>query len=135
MKTHLIEVTNGEKNWGKFLIGQFDHEWERVSAVDHGHKLLRSVGWAEYQDFALVLDIQTGEGAMFRLGGLASADLNKHRIWVCPMYEPFLQWLYDFYRDEQAKVRGAWWDHLPLHVDLPAAPFAMHGYRRTGEGA
>jgi len=134
MKTHIIEVTNGEKNWGKFLVGQLDHEWDRTSEVDKGRKLLPAVGWSPHHALALVLDIQTGEGAMFRLGGLAKADLNKHKIWVCPMFEPFLEWLYAYYTEREATGDRFWWNGLPLHVDLPDAPFAMSGYRRTGEG-
>ena len=42
----------------------------------------------------VVLDLQTGEGAIFMPGGLAAADLDKHGIWVCPLFEPFLAWLY-----------------------------------------
>lgn len=121
MKTQIVEVTNGPNNWGKFLIGQFDEEWTRRSAVDPGRPLLRTIGWERGRHFLLV-DLQTGEGAVFHHGGHAGADLNAHRIWVCPMYEPFLAWLY-----QQSSL-----DDLPPHVDLPDAPFAMQGYRREG---
>ena len=73
----------------------------------------------------LVVDLETGEGAMFSPGGLAAADLQKHRIWVCPMFEPFLAWLYKQDLSDLTK--------LPKHVDLPDAPFEMHGYRREGK--
>ena len=124
MKTKLVEVTNGIANWGKFCVGMFDDEWEYKSVID-GNRLLAGRGWT--RDHLLVLDLQTGEGAIFRPGGLASADLEKHRVWVCPMFEPFLTWLYARSREDVA-----FFANLPAHVDLPDAPFAMAGYRRPG---
>jgi hypothetical protein len=122
MRTVCIEATNGPQNWGKFLVGRFDpDEWERASAIS-GRPLLRAVGWT--QDHVLVLDLQTGEGAIFRPGGLVAADLEKHRVWVCPLFEPFLVWLYT----QDLTDLGA----LPPHIDLPSAPFAIAGYRRPG---
>jgi len=119
VRIKIVEVTNGERNWGKFLLGQFDDEWSYRSAID-GNSIIAGRGWS--RDHVLVLDLQTGEGAIFRPGGLAKADLDKHRIWVCPMYEPFLTWLY---RQPDPFA-------IPAHVDLPDAEFAMSGYRRPG---
>jgi hypothetical protein len=131
MKTQIVEVTNGPKNWGKFLIGQFDSEWQRESAIVNdtlaemgvsvSRGLLKVVGWTPLH--FLLVDLQTGEGAIFKKGGLAHADLQKHKVWVCPMFEPFLAWLYE---------RSSLAD-LPAQVDLPNAPFAMSGYRRPGQ--
>jgi hypothetical protein len=120
MITRIIEVTNGEANWGKFLLARFDSEWECTSLVSPGRPLIAGRGWD--RNTLLVLDLQTGEGALFRPGGLASADLAKHAIWVCPMYEPFLEWLWK-QPDPMA---------VPNIVNLPDAPFAMAGYRRSG---
>lgn len=118
MQTVFIEATNGPRNWGKFMVGVFDDDdWRVTSQVDPGHGLLAGRGWSRRHIF--VMDLQTGEGAMFRPGGFASADLAKHRIWVCPLFEPFLEWLY---LQDLAS--------LPSHVDLPDAPFAWAGYRR-----
>ena len=74
-----------------------------------------------------MLDLQTCEGAAFSPGGLVSADLNKHRVWVCPLYEPFLNWLY---KQDTTDLSA-----LPAHVDLPDAEFQMSGYRRPGPEA
>jgi hypothetical protein len=123
MKTKIIEATNGPQNWGKFLVGEFDSEWEVSSMVSLGRSLLRSRGHHEQE--RLVLDLETGEGAIFSLGGMASADLAKHKIWVCPLFEPFLTWLYDQPVDLNL---------LPAHIDLPDAPFSVDGYRRKGAG-
>lgn len=88
----IIEVV-GSINWGKFLLMKFTEEWQMESKVSPGSPLLQQLGWSRNNIW--VLDLQTGEGAFFRPGGLASADLNdKHQIWCCPMYEPFLNWLY-----------------------------------------
>lgn len=131
MITKFIEATNGPRNWGKFMLARFSaEEWARRSQilpmppaeVIMGAPLLPQVGWS--RDHLLVLDLQTGEGAIFRPGGCASADLAKHRIWVCPLFEPFLTWLWT--------QKTADLDSLPDHVDLPDAEFQMSGYRRPG---
>lgn len=130
MKTKIIEAGNGF-NWGKFLVMRPDSEWERETAVPDvdmpedapRYPILRSRGWAPYH--IIVYDLETNEGATFRPGGLASADLNKHRIWVCPMYEPFLEWLY---RQDLLDL-----DKLPDYVELEADS-ALAGYRRKGWG-
>lgn len=132
MKSTIVEVTNGPLNWGKFLVAVFDvAEWTRHSAVlaEEGHAarpLLRSIGYSDSHLHVWVLDLQTREGACFIVHdhALARLDLNNHKIWVCPMFEPFLEWLYKNYKGI---------DELPTHVDLPDAPFAMHGYRREGQ--
>lgn len=138
-----IEATNGPQNWGKFMVARFDEELQRTSAiierdivpemkraaerlggeVPRVPPLLCGIGWDAGN--IIVFDLQTGEGARFRPGGLASADLEKHRIWVCPLFEPFLAWLYTQDLSDLAK--------LPKHIDLPDAPFDMHGYRRKGK--
>ena len=83
--------------------------------------LLQARGWSP--EHVLVLDLQTGEGAIFKPGGIARCDLSeKHEIWVCPMYEPFLTWLY------QQDLSDL--DKLPEFVYLGDVPTAMFGYRR-----
>jgi hypothetical protein len=124
MKTKIIEATNGPRNWGKFLLGQMTTiEWSRRSVVDTDTRLplLRAIGWS--LDHIWVLDLQTCEGAAFKPGGLVKADLQKHRVWVCPLFEPFLEWLY------QQDLTSL--DKLPDHVELDA-PFQFNGYRRPG---
>lgn len=126
MRTKIVEANNGRGNWGKFLVGQFDDaEWSRRSALpgEQGQPaLLWRLGWSR-NEFIFVLDLQTGEGAVFRHGGFAPADLNKHKIWVCPLYEGFLIWLY------QQDISDL--NKLPDWVDLDV-PFDMSGYRRPG---
>jgi len=131
MITALVEVTNGDKdtsfNWGKFMVAKFTtNEWHVQSAVEEQFGTQRSLlagrGWTD--EHVWVVDLQTGEGAIFRPGGSAKADLAKHAIWVCPMFEPFLEWLY------VQDLRCI--DSLPALVELPDAPSAMAGYRRLG---
>lgn len=95
MRNYFFEATNGLA-WGKFMVGQFDpYDWATTSEVDRGKGLLRGRGWGP--EHHLVLDLQTGQGAVFAVqaGGVAEADVNKARIWVCPLFRPFLRWLYD----------------------------------------
>src|SRR5262245_54261454 len=109
MQTHFIEATNGPQNWGKFMLARFStEEWAARSHVDEG-RLLASRGWQ--LKHLLVLDLQTDEDAIFLPGGHAHADLNKHQIWVCPLFEPFLEWLW---RQDVSDIAK-----LPHHVDLP----------------
>lgn len=129
MKTKFIEASNGV-NWGKFVLGRFDAaEWKTRSAGEPTmtRALIVSQGWTE--EHIWVLDLATGEGAYFRPWGLASYDLEKHRIWVCPLFEPFLTWLY---KQDLTDL-----DKLPPKVELSLkeAPFAMQGYRRPGPQA
>ena len=119
MQTKFMEVTNNNQNWGKFLLFRFDDEWQYKSAFT-GRSLLGEVGWDASNIF--VLDLQTGEGARFKPGGLAVADLDKHKIWCCPMYEPFLVWLYKQNLDDLTQ--------LPDSLNLPDAAFEFRGYRR-----
>jgi len=124
VKTKLVEVTNSvgdqHRNFGKFMLGVFDQdELKRTSVVD-GYSLVWGRGWGP--GHILVLDLQTGEGAIFKIGGSAKHDLDKHKVWVCPLFEPFLEWLY-LQPDPM---------NVPDHVNLPEAEFAMSGYRRSG---
>lgn len=148
MRTKIIETEHGEGrgNHGKFMLLRPDTEWERVSLLptlqqarprsdEEGQvqdrlrvptpNLLGGVcGWGLRHLW--VLDLQTGEGACFLPGGYAVADLDKHAVWVCPMFQPFLEWLYD---QDLSDL-----DALPDVVQLPEAPFAFAGYRREGPG-
>lgn len=126
MKIKIIEVTNGF-NWGKFLLARFDVEWQYRSQLeddDFGGPLLFQLGWRP--EHLWVLDLQTGEGALFRPGGLAKADLDKHRVWVCPMFEPFITKLW---RMDLSDL-----DALPDVMELSEAdaPSGFRGYRRPG---
>jgi hypothetical protein len=139
MRTRFVEATQDADaglNHGKFMVALFDaDEWEcrceldayyaeRVGVLAPARPLLRRCGWT--REHVLVVDLQTGEGAIFRAGGNARADLDKHKVWVCPMFEPFLEWLYGAARGE------AWLEALPALVELPHAAPATQGYRRGG---
>lgn len=121
METRFVEASNG-LNWGKFLVGRFEaEEWALRSQVDD-RGLIYGRGWTP--EHVIVWDLQTGEGSIFAPHGSAAADLNKHRIWVCPLFEPFLIWLYD----QDLTVL----QELPSYIALPDTPGALFGYRRPG---
>lgn len=137
MLTKFIEASHGGGgNWGKFMLGRFSpEEWTRHSELPEiktvpgsldARSLLAGRGWSPKH--ILFMDLQTGEGAMLLPHRNASvhADLDKHKVWLCPMAEPFLEWLYQ----QDLGVLDA----LPAYVELPDAPFAMAGYRRPGKG-
>lgn len=124
MKTRIVEASNGG-NWGKFMVAKYDHEWSRRSVMEQQPNipLLSLIG--QGHETVWVLDLQTCEGAAFTPGGYAAADLEKHRIWVCPLFGTFLQWLY-------TQDLATAFDALPESVELPDAPFSLYGYRRKG---
>lgn len=128
MITKIIESTQGDgfTNHGKFMLMRFDaDEWARLSTVGAPAPLLGGVcGWSP--EHVWMLDLQTGEGACFRPGGYAAADLTKHSVWACPMFEPTLAALYKM---DLSDITA-----LPDKLVLPDAPFAMQGYRRPGVG-
>lgn len=82
MEIHFIEASDGtDFNWGKFAVMRFaEAEWAVRSQIDPCQSLIGGRGWTPQHIF--VMDLQTGEGAMFRPGGSAHHDLEKHRIWV-----------------------------------------------------
>lgn len=124
MKTHFIEVTNNNMNWGKIMLARFsEEEWGRRSVVDTG-ALLHLCGWAPNN--LMVFDLQTGEGAIFTTSPRMDIELNtKHQVWVCPMFQPFIKWL----GTQDLSDEGL--SKLPKLVDLPDAEFILYGYRRV----
>ncbi len=126
MQTVFIEATNvaaGGLNWGKFMVGRWtEDEWARRAAID-GRPMLSSRGWTSEHIF--VMDLQTGEGAVFRPGGLVSADLDKTQIWVCPLFEPFLEWLYKRDLTELS--------NLPTEIKINDPKSALRAPRRPGK--
>lgn len=125
MIAKMIEATNidvGGINWGKFVVCRFtEEEWAYQSTIGK-RSLLIETGWTA--DVLLVVDLQTGEGAIFKPTGLAAADLHKHKVWVCPMFEPFLTWLYE---QDVSDL-----DKLPALVQITGES-ALAGYRREGK--
>lgn len=123
-------AAGGFSNWGKFQLETYTkEEWgylSRVQPPEMSMGLLRACGWGE--SIIWVKDLQTGEGACFTPRGNARADLRKHKIWVCPMFEPFLVWLYshpEYHRDITQVP-----DRVELSYD--EAPPESRGYRRPG---
>lgn len=134
MLTHFIEATNAGFNHGKFMLGRLTAEdaATRSALPGYEHESLWTLGGRRTLNPAttLVMDLQTGEGAAFTLeGGRIGAhhELEKHKIWVCPMFPHFLGWLYSL--DPYPHDITA----LPRFVDIPEAEGAIFGYRRGGE--
>lgn len=129
MISHFVEATNGF-NHGKFVLLRHDESPRSALPGYEELPLLSGRKWTSRETF--VVDLQTGEGAAFTLAGSgmnARFDLDKHKIWVCPLFEPFLGWLYEQELDGGAGDITA----LPRFVDLVDAPGAVFGFRRPGE--
>lgn len=138
METRFVEAGQGiseqtSANWGKFLVARYSGRelteptqfpmCEGQTVVD-----LRGPG----DRHVWVLDLVTGEGVRFDWTTVrnAAAALQRHQVWVCPMFEPLVEWLVTHIR----AAGTAWWDTLPRCVLLPDAPFALSGHRRPGPG-
>lgn len=127
MRTYFFESTNGF-NWGKFMVGIMDTELEWRSGVleqvgGPSARLVDNLGWGDRHIW--VMDLATGEGGLFRHGGLARADLNRRKVAVCLLFEPFLQWLY---RQPWEQIPGL----AGQIVELSDSPAGFLGYRRPG---
>jgi hypothetical protein len=137
--THLMEAGN-DFNHGKFMLCQLEVKELAAHSALPGYedKLFFQLGGSRKfngRNF-FVIDMQTGEGAAFSLrphsdtptgaAGAAKFELNKHKIWVCPMFEPFLCWLF-----AQDIAVGTDITKLPRYVHLDAEA-SMLGYRRSG---
>lgn len=125
MHSRIIEATQG-LNWGRFLVARFeDSEWQQTAQLAPGKSILASGG--NSKDCFLLVDLVTGEGAIFEPHGIAAADLNggRHQIWVCLLFEPVLAWLY------ANKHLLADLAQLPAVIELPPdTPGGLWGYRR-----
>ena len=127
MRTFLFEsvadpMTPG--NWGAYMVGvPDDMEWSWHSHVAPGLvPLFEQLG--HQPGDVWVADLQTGEGAWFRMGGDAKADLEQHRIHVTAPFEAFLEWLY------LQDLAQLW--QLPHVVKVADAVFSIKEYRRLG---
>jgi hypothetical protein len=128
VETKIIEAQQGPSgpNWGKFMVGRMTSEWGVRSAVDEGRPLLKACNWDPGK--LVVFDLQTGEGAAFTIDpDYPCYELNdRHQIWVCPLFGPFLAWLF---QQDLTDLQA-----LPAVVNLPEAEFALRGYRRQRTG-
>lgn len=127
MQTYLFESVADPftlDNWGAFLVAVPDEiEWGwRSRALPAGAPLPEMFGWNSRQ--AWVMDLRTGEGAIFTMGGDARADLDAHRIHVTAQFEAFLEWLYG---QDLARLR-----HLPYMVKVADHSFSIRNHRRLG---
>lgn len=136
MISRFIEATNiqhGGLNWGKFLLAKFEEsDWQYQAVEAPGHALLAALPGREpwRPEHIIVFDLQTGEGLRVNPRGEPGVDLVKHRVWVCPLFEPFLYWMFDYLAGLPTAWRG---DIMRLPpVAYFKADSALAGYRRGG---
>lgn len=115
-------------NWGKFMVGRYTGDELAEPTLFPGCEGQRVVSLRGFGSSKMwVLDLATEEGFLVPTTTFRAAHvLEKHQVHVCPLFEPFLDWLLDQIR---AKLAG-WWDDLPRTVELPDAPGELYGYRR-----
>lgn len=132
MKVKFIECED-KLNWGKFQLLQWEpSDMQRQSKVREGTPLLMAV---EGQRVAgndplkavFVRDLQTEEGATLHPAKEVDPkpQLDRHRVWVCPLFLPFARWLFANWEGDVAT--------LPDIVELSGEVLHLQGYRRPGE--
>lgn len=129
--TKFVEVSD-QMNWCKAMVRRFGEADRAVrSRVREGVPLLEAVDanrrlkTGEVGRKLLVVDLQTEEGAIFVPSpeGDPKADLERHAIWVCPLFLAFLRWLYA-HPDFEA---------IPALIELPNGDGVhFQGWRRPG---
>jgi hypothetical protein len=78
-----------------------------------------------------VLDLQTAEGMYVPVDGSADYQLNGlHQIKVCPLFEPFLHWLYDQDLTRLEELSGGL-----VTLTQEEAPSSLVARRRTAYAA
>lgn len=133
----IIEATDvGQFNHGKFMVRLFEHdEYNYMSRIAPEYLLRRFCNYPRATIW--VDDLYTGEGCRFAFPSYrikenreqraahVKESLNRHRIWVCPMFEPFVTWLLGQDLSDLSC--------LPDVVDsLPDDACSFWGYRRPG---
>jgi hypothetical protein len=129
MDTKFVEAGHpGVGNWGKFIVAcHTTAELQEPTQFPgcEGQRVVSLAGNGARDMW--VFDLQTGEGFRVPVSERhAFSILEKHQVWVCPMFEPFLGWLLAYIDSHP----NDWWSTLPRTVELPDAPFEMRGHRR-----
>lgn len=132
MRRQFIEVSD-DMNWGKMELQQLEpSDMEVMSLVKAGAPLLTAIetqrrSSADPLKQVRIWDLQTGEGAVFTpaRGEDPKAQLDQHRVWVCPLFLPFVRWLF---RQDCTDITA-----LPRLVEFPEGDVChLQGYRRGG---
>lgn len=130
------QAPEGGGNWGKFAVARWSTLEMREPTRFPGceGQFITGLTGSPF-DHIWLLDIQAGEGALFSINNPIPVDvphqLNEKQIYICPMFEPFMTWLWEHIRSHQG-TNLDWFDELPRVVVLPEAPFDLYGYRRRG---
>jgi hypothetical protein len=127
METIYIEATSkrtGPGQYFTFAVSQFtDLERQRRSQITK--TTLLPMLMTNYQ-ILHILDMQTGEGAIFRFRGDPEGDRLRHQIKTSPIFPDFLAWLY------QQDVSTL--STLPRIVDLDRPQLAERDSRYLRKG-
>lgn len=135
MITRMIECTDAAKfNYGRFMVGWFNSEEAgRRELIEGEPGQLLMHRWP--RNAFMVLDLVTGEGALFTPIGLVYQLNEKHQVWVCPLFEHFLAWLEQFLKEGGDATVHARLAELPATLELPTGEYALFGHRRTRTAA
>lgn len=128
MHSKIIEAV-GSLNWGRFMVSRFTQEERSHLSSQSKLPVIQPFLWS--QDCLHVLDLVTGEGAIFnqlRRGQPLHELEHKHQIWVCPLYPVFLTWLSQQDLSDLDKLQ----DTVYFKNGEDERHAALYGYRRTG---
>lgn len=81
MQIKIIEASQDDALYGKFLVGRFEEEWRRAALLTGVSSLLKQEGWGP--EHTLVLDLsRPGVGAIFAVkpNGYPKNDLERKRL-------------------------------------------------------
>lgn len=96
MIVKFIEASDGTAH-GKFMLARMDAELATRSGLPgyEDEPLMTVGGRRKFNSHStLVVDLQTGRGAALALDPFSYTKLDEGgRMWVCPMFRPFLKWL------------------------------------------
>lgn len=95
MKTKFFEGTD-QFNYGKFMLGAMSLDELNTPCLETTGGVNQFIHNTESKFW--ILDLQTKEGAFFDLKFDIIPQLEKHQIWVCPMYPLFLERCANLYK-------------------------------------
>lgn len=116
MQASIIEVRAGNDTAAFWVFKPSPTDWLRFPVMQHqgcAAPLLRVISRMD-RDSLIVFDLDTGRGGVFHPSESAHTTLAQSDIDVGPLFEPFVNWLLAWSRDNGLEA-------LPQTLELAAA--------------